>query len=181
MTAHSARQKRKESPWTEEADETLRRAKCDEGLATSRIVRLLATRHGIRVTRNAVLGRALRLGLSRPRRLVAKEPRAPSPCLAKAPDARRPDVSSPLKRPAPVASSAPQGEWKYLLTPTAVPFQRLKAGLCKWPVGEKEGLAQMFCGAVAAGTASYCPGHLLCARVGGRREPGTGLLVEEEA
>lgn len=177
MTAHSARQKRKDSPWTEEADETLRRARCDEGLATSRIVRLLATRHGIRVTRNAVLGRALRLGLSRPRRLVAKEARASAPCLAKAPATRRPDVASPLKRPAP---AAPQGGWTYLLTPTAIPLPQIKVGLCKWPVGETEGLAQMFCGAVAAGAASYCPGHLLCARVGGRRVPGTGLLVEEE-
>lgn len=180
MTTPPARQKRKESPWTEEADEVLRRAKCDERLATSQIVRLLAARHGIKVTRNAVLGRSLRLGLSRPRLVMAKEARASSPCLAKAPATRRPDVSSPLKRPKPVASAAPQGEWKYILTPTAIPLPQLKAGLCKWPVGEKEGLAQMFCGAVAAGAASYCPGHLLCARVGGRREPGTGLLVEEE-
>lgn len=152
--------------WSEEADAILRHAKCETGLSASRIAALLAARCGMTVSRNAVLGRAFRLGLTRPRRpgaglgVASRPPAAVKKTGAAKQAARR---TAALNK----AFAAAQWPWGHHdPLPRGAPqmgLLQLQAGRCRWPVGDKTGIEQMFCGAVTAPATPYCPGHHLCA------------------
>jgi GcrA cell cycle regulator len=127
--------------WTDERVEQLKKLWA-EGLSASQIARVLGE-----VTRNAVIGKVHRLGLSgraSPARI--ERPRYPKP-------ARR-MVKPMLAEPVIIAEPEPEpepGEWTTVLT--------LRERMCKWPIGNPGDANFRFCGRKSADGASYCAEH----------------------
>lgn len=139
--------------WTEERVGALKKLWL-EGLSASQIAKQLGG-----VTRNAVIGKVHRLGLSG--RAAPSQPsrpvfRAQRPRPAQAPSApRRIEPAAP--RPAP-AAAAP--------APTPVPdlpgtatVLTLGAHMCKWPIGDPATNDFSFCGRRAGEGQTYCVEH----------------------
>jgi GcrA cell cycle regulator len=147
--------------WTDERVETLKKLWSD-GLSASQIAKQLGG-----VTRNAVIGKVHRLGLSgraapsQPARRPAPRPapRAPKPAVAKVvKPAASPEAPNPARevRPAPVAAPAeakrlPSGEYATVLT--------LREGMCKWPIGDPADTEFRFCGRRSGAGTAYCEAH----------------------
>lgn len=138
--------------WTEERIADLRRL-WTEGASASGIATILGG-----ITRNAVIGKAHRLGL---------EPRREAMPGSGRPDASRPKppprVSNPIGRPRSVVSrlhKAPKEKTE--LTPEIVanPVQMLdlKPHHCRWPVGPVSH-DMLHCGADAIDGKPYCAKH----------------------
>jgi GcrA cell cycle regulator len=133
--------------WTDERVATLKKLWL-EGLSASQIAKQLGG-----VTRNAVIGKVHRLGLSgraapsKPARPVFKAPPRPRPAVAvSAP--RRTEASRPVA-PTPVAR-APEA-------PGSATVLTLGAHMCKWPIGDPGSADFTFCGRRAEG--AYCAEH----------------------
>ncbi len=150
--------------WTEDRVETLKKLWAD-GLSASQIAKQLGG-----VTRNAVIGKVHRLGLSgratpsRPARRPAPrpaQPRTPKPAAAKVAKpaaASAPTPPTPVRPapepvlPAPVdAQKLPSGEYATVLT--------LREGMCKWPIGDPASTEFRFCGRKTAAGTAYCDAH----------------------
>ena len=151
--------------WTEERVETLKKL-WSEGLSASQIAKHLGG-----VTRNAVIGKVHRLGLSgraapsRPAQRPAPRPaapRAPKSAVVKvaapvAPAVAQAQVVSrraePTERlPAPKeAQRLPSGEYATVLT--------LREGMCKWPIGDPADTEFRFCGRHSGAGSAYCEAH----------------------
>lgn len=128
--------------WTEDRVEILKKLWAD-GLSASQIARQMGG-----VTRNAVIGKVHRLGLSgrgtptrssRPRRIAIPKP-AMKPVLVK---------------PAPVMVEEPvrldDGNPADVLT--------IRDSMCKWPIGDPTKTGFHFCGRPVRAGGSYCEGH----------------------
>lgn len=125
-----------------------------DGLSASQIAKQLGG-----VTRNAVIGKVHRLGLSghggaasapgRPQRVTIT--RAPSPRRAAVGAAPR--VMAPSRPPVAAPSPAPAPEGPGLVTDMA----RLAVHACKWPIGDPKSSDFSFCGRHADGR--YCAVH----------------------
>jgi len=136
--------------WTDERVETLRKLWL-EGLSASQIAKQLGG-----VTRNAVIGKVHRLGLSgraapsHPSRQTFKAPRPPRPVTAPAPRPRaiepRPAAAAP--RPAP-----------FVELPGTATVLTLGAHMCKWPIGDPSSRDFTFCGRRASEERPYCADH----------------------
>lgn len=136
--------------WTDERVELLKRLWA-EGLSASQIAQKLGA-----VTRNAVIGKVHRLGLSgratpsRPSRRTAK------PAVAR-PARATPAAASAAPRPAapPPAplepAKLPSGEFATVLT--------LGSHICKWPIGDPDDASFRFCGRHAGAATPYCEAH----------------------
>ncbi len=137
--------------WTEERVEVLRKLWLD-GLSASQIAKHL----GGGLTRNAVIGKVHRLGLSgraapsQPNRAVMKTPRPPRPAVAATPAPRRAEPVIRHESPTPV-SYAEQAGSATVLT--------LGAHMCKWPIGDPSNDGFSFCGRVSSGDGPYCTHH----------------------
>ena len=159
--------------WTEDRVEILKKLWI-EGLSASQI----ATEMG-GVTRNAVIGKVHRLGLSG-RATPSRPPRArPRPKAA----APRKTVASPAAKSSP-ATPAPRRE-----EPVAAPIepQKLPNGkfatvltltnkLCKWPIGDPAKPGFKFCGRGSTDSSPYCKEHAAQAyqpQTRRRRRPAT--------
>jgi len=149
--------------WTEDRVETLKKLWAD-GLSASQIAKQLGG-----VTRNAVIGKVHRLGLSgraapsRPARRPAPRP-APRPA-AKPAAAKAPAAAAAPAKPKPViaevpaapvvapqeAAKLPNGEYATVLT--------LREGMCKWPIGDPTDTEFRFCGRHAGAGNTYCDAH----------------------
>ncbi len=125
--------------WTEERVELLTKLWA-EGLSASQIARTLGG-----VTRNAVIGKVHRLGLSgrasparaeRPRTVVRRKP-APKPVIVE-PEIIEEEVLD-------------DGEWATVMT--------LTDRMCKWPIGHPGTEEFHFCGRKAAAGMPYCAAH----------------------
>ena len=136
--------------WTDERVETLKKLWLD-GLSASQIAKQLGG-----VTRNAVIGKVHRLGLSgratpsQPQRPAFKTPRAPRPAIA-APSPRRPlepAISAPLPAPALTAEE-----------PGTATVLTLGAHMCKWPIGDPSSDGFTFCGRRSEREGPYCGEH----------------------
>ena len=137
--------------WTDERVEMLKRLWL-EGLSASQIAKQLGG-----VTRNAVIGKVHRLGLSgratpsKPARPVFKAPRPARPA-AVAPSAPRriaePVVAAPAPRPVRYEPEAPGSAT--VLT--------LGAHMCKWPIGDPASENFTFCGR-RVHDGPYCNDH----------------------
>jgi GcrA cell cycle regulator len=145
--------------WTEAAIETLRQLAL-EGKSASSIAAALGA-----PSRNAVIGKANRIGIKLTGNIH---------CLA--PRAARPSMERP-RRPAIARTDSPL--WKRAVVP-AVPRERkpawafaeaqvgemLKVGLeeiredsCRWPLGDPTSEEFVYCGVQTAKGRSYCAGH----------------------
>jgi GcrA cell cycle regulator len=138
--------------WTDERVETLKKLWLD-GLSASQIAKQLGG-----VTRNAVIGKVHRLGLSgratpsQPQRPIFKAPRAPRPAISAAPAQRRPlePSSMPASVPAPAF---------YAEEPGTATVLTLGAHMCKWPIGDPSSDGFTFCGRRSEKEGPYCTDH----------------------
>jgi GcrA cell cycle regulator len=137
--------------WTDERVELLKKLWLD-GLSASQIAKQLGG-----VTRNAVIGKVHRLGLSgraapsQPTRPVFKAPRAPRPAPAPAP--RRVETHHHQ-----VAAPQPQPVF-YAEEPGSATVLTLGAHMCKWPIGDPASDSFSFCGRRSETDGPYCPQH----------------------
>ena len=125
--------------WTYDRVEKLKQL-WEEGLTASRIATELGD-----VTRNAVIGKAHRLGLSG--RMLSKKSNSGVSIIRK----KRVSVSQSQK----VIDISPIIDEP--MNPTA--FQDIKDGLCRWPLGEPEEIDFKFCGRNTKEGIVYCEAH----------------------
>lgn len=138
--------------WTDERVELLKKL-WQEGLSASQIAKQLGG-----VTRNAVIGKVHRLGLSgraapsKPARPVFKAPRPARPAAA-APSAPR-RIAEPM-----VAAAPPPVPVRYVEeSPGSATVLTLGAHMCKWPIGDPSSDGFTFCGRRAS-EGPYCGEH----------------------
>jgi GcrA cell cycle regulator len=146
--------------WTDERVELLRKLWLD-GLSASQIAHELA--NGI--TRNAVIGKVHRLGLSGRVKTAAPANSRPRPKTLRPAHMRssgmsvRGNTALALK---PQILEAPQPIEEIVIPISQmVTIMELKEAMCRWPVGDPTSAEFRFCGAkkAAAGTGPYCPYH----------------------
>jgi len=135
--------------WTDDRVEVLKKLWL-EGLSASQIAKQLGG-----VTRNAVIGKVHRLGLSgraapsQPARAV-RAPRPPRP-VSQPVVRREPHAAGPAHpRPEPPRLYAPEA-------PGTATVLTLGAHMCKWPIGDPSSDEFTFCGRRAEG--AYCAEH----------------------
>jgi GcrA cell cycle regulator len=139
--------------WTDERVELLKKLWAD-GLSASQIAKQLGG-----VTRNAVIGKVHRLGLSgraapsQPARPAFKAPRAPRAAVAAPAAPRR--IEAPA--PAPVAAM-PTPPVVYKEEPGSATVLTLGAHMCKWPIGDPASDSFSFCGRRSS-DGPYCSDH----------------------
>lgn len=139
--------------WTDERVELLKKL-WQDGLSASQIAKQLGG-----VTRNAVIGKVHRLGLSgraapsKPARPVFKAPRPARQAAAPAAPRR---ISPP---PLAAAAPPPQPPVRYVEeAPGAATVLTLGAHMCKWPIGDPSSDDFTFCGRRAS-EGPYCVEH----------------------
>ncbi len=158
--------------WTEERVAELKKLWA-EGHSASQIAKRLGS-----VTRNAVIGKVHRLGLSgratpsrpvkRPPRLARPKPQHQvRPATATAASAGGtvrsvPAVAGEPRPPEPVIVSAPI-EPKRLPNGDMVTVLTVKDSMCKWPVGDPADPAFGFCGRSTNDSSPYCTEHAAAA------------------
>ncbi|WP_026607353.1 GcrA family cell cycle regulator [Methylocapsa acidiphila] len=159
--------------WTDERIDLLQKLWL-QGMSASRIASELA--NGL--TRNAVIGKVYRLGLSGRTKVTAAT--SPSP---------RPQQQKSQPRPQNPRPAAPmvQGNTALALAPTPLPAQapspapsrdvvvqmnepvtimELRESMCRWPMGDPTGLEFRYCGArKPPGEGPYCAHHARIAYV----------------
>ncbi len=149
--------------WTDERVEMLKKL-WNDGLSASQIAAEIGS-----VTRNAVIGKVHRLGLSgrakapgnnAPRPRKATVPRVPSPAAASASAPRTVHSLTPSFKPVITAETAP------LVNPEiTIPFSErvtimeLKENMCRWPLGDPTTAEFRFCGAKSESGVPYCTYH----------------------
>ncbi|MFN3520613.1 MAG: GcrA family cell cycle regulator [Phenylobacterium sp.] len=140
--------------WTDERVETLKKL-WQDGLSASQIAKQLGG-----VTRNAVIGKVHRLGLSG--RAAPSKPARPA---FKAPRPHRPAAAAPsaprrIAEPAPTPMSAPTPPpVRYAEeAPGSATVLTLGAHMCKWPIGDPASEGFTFCGRRAT-DGPYCVEH----------------------
>ena len=139
--------------WTEERVGILKKLWL-EGLSASQIAKQLGG-----VTRNAVIGKVHRLGLSgratpsQPPRPAFKTPRPPRPAVSSSSAPRRmaPALHQPGSHPEPTPVY-------YVEEPGSATVLTLGAHMCKWPIGDPASDNFTFCGR-RIGDGSYCTEH----------------------
>ena len=158
-------------PWTEEEDKTVR------ALVGLMSFSKLAAHLGTGRTRNAVIGHANRLGISKakvPQRYTDR-PKQSNPVPP--PSQRKPSLPALVRlsvppKPAPIILVAPPIEGR-------VVFADLKRGMCKWPISDPSRADFCFCGAPEGERKPYCDFHANVAYTGSVRRserPQTGYL-----
>ena len=150
--------------WTEDRVEILTKLWA-EGLSASQIAKKLGG-----VTRNAVIGKVHRLGLSgratpsRPRKATSKSstPRMRKTSAPSAPRTPRPVVAASTPPPPPLeAKPLPTGEYATILT--------IRDHMCKWPIGDPSSSEFRFCGRRVKESEPYCEAHCSVAYQPSRR------------
>ena len=146
--------------WTEERVERLSRLWM-QGQSASQIAGEL----GNGVSRNAVIGKIHRLGLSG-RNASTLQPdsdrgRGVKPAAAPAPvkPAVRPPVELPVAAPTfPIAQAMPISDVVIPLT-DRVTIMELRETMCRWPLGDPTSSEFRFCGCRTSGAFPYCTAH----------------------
>lgn len=136
--------------WTLEREETVKKLWLD-GLSASQIAKQLGG-----VTRNAVIGKVHRLGLSgraapsHPTRTAFKAPRPPRPISAAPPRPRElaPTIVTIVPSPKPIVE-----------LPGTATVLTLSAHMCKWPIGDPASTDFTFCGRRSVDEGPYCVDH----------------------
>jgi len=142
--------------WTEERVGILKKLWL-EGLSASQIAKQLGG-----VTRNAVIGKVHRLGLSgratpsQPVRPAFKTPRPPRPAASASQAPRR--MAPPSHHHQPGSGPEPLTPVYYVEEPGSATVLTLGAHMCKWPIGDPASDNFTFCGR-RIGEGSYCTEH----------------------
>jgi GcrA cell cycle regulator len=136
--------------WTDERVSTLRRLWL-EGLSASQIAKQLGG-----VTRNAVIGKVHRLGLSG--RATPSQPARPvfKPQRAARPPAPAPQ---PVRRAIAVAPQPQTPMPRRSEEPGSATVLTLGAHMCKWPIGDPSSEGFSFCGLRTGEDGPYCSIH----------------------
>ncbi len=149
--------------WTEERVAELKKLWA-EGHSASQIAKRLGS-----VTRNAVIGKVHRLGLSgratpsrpvkRPPRLARPKPQA-APRQAQAGRAAPGQMAlrEPMATPAPV-EALENIEPRRLPNGDMVTVMTVKDSMCKWPIGDPADASFGFCGRESCAGSPYCAEH----------------------
>ena len=152
--------------WTDERVELLKRL-WNQGLSASQIAGELAGG----VTRNAVIGKVHRLGLSGRAKSTApaaarprKTTRPPSHPMSHAPTVRgnlaMMPKAAPQPSPAPVIALAPQPVSEVVIPMSErVTIMELRESMCRWPHGDPTSADFRFCGAKSPTGTPYCNYH----------------------
>lgn len=151
--------------WTEERIELLRKLWLD-GMSASRIASELA--NGL--TRNAVIGKVYRLGLSgrtKPSGMVESTPKIrdrPAPRATHAVPASVPLVQGNTALafdPTPAEAAVPDvAEEVVVAFVEPVTIVELRESMCRWPIGDPGSAEFRFCGAAKRiGAGPYCAHH----------------------
>ncbi len=136
--------------WTRERVEQLK-ILTEEGLSCAQIGRRLG------VSRNAVIGKLNRLGLSRGRKPAA--PRAPS-ALSTTSRLRRPGIIAQRQiLRAIYAEAPPAAEAATIVVGERCSLLDLAKGKCRWPLSDPGESDFSFCGNAAVSGLPYCAGH----------------------
>ena len=117
----------------------------------------------IGVSRNAVIGKINRLGLSR-----GRSPAAPRPCRGVL--IRRPQVLNQRLVLKALFASAPIAEDVVSVEPCSL--LNLAPRRCRWPIGGVGSVDFTFCGNATVDGMSYCAGHARMAYRGSERHQG---------
>jgi GcrA cell cycle regulator len=151
--------------WTEERIAKLKQG-WEGGMTATQIAELL----GEGVTRNAVIGKAHRLGLeSRPSPVKASEEAAPAPAAIVATAEPAPAAPAPASVATPAAPPPPVAARTALKKPGKAGKQALTTLLdlndkvCKWPIGHPGEPDFHFCGKASQQPFPYCTEHCLVA------------------
>ncbi|HEY8566523.1 MAG TPA: GcrA family cell cycle regulator [Beijerinckiaceae bacterium] len=155
--------------WTDDRVEVLKRL-WNEGLSASQIAAELGG-----VSRNAVIGKVHRLGLSgrgkapapgpgadhaaaaRPKpKAMPRPPSAPTPVQAADPEPDDLDVEPATIMPPQIAG---QTELPALATSERVTIMELRESMCRWPLGDPTKPDFGFCGGRAITGLPYCSHH----------------------
>jgi GcrA cell cycle regulator len=154
--------------WTDERVDTLKKLWLD-GLSASQIAKQLGG-----VTRNAVIGKVHRLGLSgraapsQPARPVFKAPRPARPAATAIPITRRaapvveptsPIAVEPAPQPGVMVATAATAVLRRAEEPGVATVLTLGAHMCKWPIGDPSSDEFTFCGRRSADEGPYCIEH----------------------
>ena len=135
--------------WTDERVEQLKTLWA-EGLSAAQIANKMGG-----VTRNAVIGKVHRLGLSG-RATPAKPQRGCTTTTTKAP------VETSIPTPTDVKPMIPEPEFiapATLDTGDQVTVATIKNNMCKWPIGDPASDDFHFCGQATTGGKPYCAYH----------------------
>ena len=170
MTSHAA-------TWTSERVEQLKSC-FNAGLSCSQIA------NEIGVSRNAVIGKMNRLGLSRPKDLIAGLPKRARGARSLRENGLR-EKSLRAKAWRPRLWDGGAAEDSILMaegaerSAEAIPggpgcsLLELSQGTCRWPIGQPGDEHFTYCGHAAIEGLPYCPGHArLAYRAGGRQRSG---------
>ena len=145
--------------WTEAAIETLRQLAL-EGKSASSIAAALGA-----PSRNAVIGKANRIGVKLTGNVRSSAPRAPRastgrprrPAIARTDGALRKRAVVPAlpreRKPTWIFAEAEVGEM------LKVGLEDIREGACRWPLGDPTSEDFVYCGLQTAQGRSYCAGH----------------------
>ncbi|MFZ0194337.1 MAG: GcrA family cell cycle regulator [Pseudolabrys sp.] len=143
MTATETSSKNLHMTWTAERVDMLRSC-VSAGLSCAQIA------HEIGVSRNAVIGKINRLGLSRGRNPAAPRTRVGAPM-------RRPQLFTQRLALKALFASEPVAD--YVVSTEPCSLLNLAPRKCRWPISAAGTAGFAFCGNTTAGGVSYCAGH----------------------
>jgi GcrA cell cycle regulator len=150
--------------WTDERVELLKKL-WSEGQSASRIAAEIGG-----VTRNAVIGKVHRLGLSgrgKTNPTPQARPRKPASTSAPRPAAGAAPAAPAARQPAPIAPAFQQASYPVEQTPEVVDLpesqrvtiMELRESMCRWPIGDPTNADFRFCGARCIPGLPYCTHH----------------------
>lgn len=151
--------------WTDERVELLKKLWTEDGLTASQIAQQL----GGGITRNAVIGKVHRLGLSGRAKTVSQAPRVARPKQRSTSNVQR-TVTRPVSFGSTALKIEAEVELEVVATPAVmisfpaptnekVNIMQLGYRTCRWPVGDPVASDFGFCGAESSGEKPYCPYH----------------------
>lgn len=147
--------------WPDECIKSLKKY-LQDGLSCSEAALELWRDHHFHATRNAVIGKATRMGLERPPKAQGRKPRTRKPVER---HVVKRIVRAPGSNTARIVESNEMEQIKSDLRPDDIPVKQRKTLMqlrendCRWPYGDPGKPDFFFCGGVAETGCPYCAFH----------------------